>query len=459
MDSEDRVVLSTTKKLALTLIALIAVTAAFGVAQTPPAAAAADAKPQKVAKDQAEADLINSIANDKDPAHQLQNLDKWSKDYPETAFAAERQNQYLVTYGLLKDYKNQSRIAATILKTDPNNEEALRAIIGGISQIKSPDASDFDTAEKAANYLIAHADGIYSDAHKPAATAAPAWQQFKATMVAAAKHAVPNMDIQRKDNAKAEADLTKLLQADPTDAVSSYMLAGVLFEQRQKNPEKQAPAIFEYARAGVYDGPNSLPAANRQQILAAATKTYKLYHGSDEGSDKLLPLAKTNALPPADFNIDSTADLQRKQAEAAAAADAADPVFATWKTIKAGLTGDGDAAFFEANVKDAELPPSGQKFKGKIVSMKPLISPKTLVMAYKDPAGDITLVLETQLRGKMDIGSELEFEGQASAYAKAPFMLTLKIGEGENKDKIIGWKPVAAPPGQKKAAPGVKKQP
>ena len=53
----------------------------------------------------------------------------------------------------------------------------------------------------------------------------------------------------------------------------------------------------------------------------------------------------------------------------------------------------------------------------------------------------------------------LEFEGQATAYTKAPFMLTLSIGEDENKTKIIGWKPVAAPPTSKKAAPSPKKQP
>ena len=126
----------------------------------------------------------------------------------------------------------------------------------------------------------------------------------------------------------------------------------------------------------------------------------------------MLALAKTNALPPADFNIKSTADLDEEEAGSGGeAADAADPVFAIWKTIKTGLTGDNDAAFFKDSVNDVEFPPDGKKFKGKIVSMKPLISPKTLVMAYKDPAGDITLVLESPLRGKMDIGSELEFEG------------------------------------------------
>lgn len=451
MDSEDRAVLSTTKKLALTLIASIAVTAAFAVAQAPPAA---PAKPQKVAKDQAEADLINSIAKDKDPAHQLQNLDKWTKDYPETAFAAERQQQYLLTYGLLKDCRGQSKVASGILKADPNNEEALRTIIGCIYSIKSPDASELDTAEKAATYLVANADAIYADSKKPGPMAAAAWQNLKPTMVMFARRTVPYIDLQRKDNDKAEADLVKLLQTDPTDAQSSLMLGQVLFGEREKKPEKQPPAIFEFARAGSYDGPNALPAANRQQSLTSATKMYGIYHGSSEGWDKVAALAKTNALPPADFNIKSTADLAKEKAEAEAAADAADPVFATWKTIKAGLTGDGDAAYFDMNVKDAELPPSGQKFKGKIVSMKPAIHPKTLVMAYKDPAGDITLLLDTPLRGKMDIGSELEFEGQATAYTKAPFMLTLKIDE--NKDKIIGWKPVAAPPARR---PMPKKQP
>lgn len=452
-------VLSTTKKLALTLIALIAVTAAFGVAQTPPAAAPADAKPQKVAKDQAEADLVGSIGKDTDPAHKLKLLDQWTHDYPDTAFAAERTLEYLYTYIALKDCKNQSRVASTILKTDSNDELSLRTIIGCIYQIKAPDGSDLDTAEKASSYLIANADAIYADAKKAANFSAQQWQALKPQMVAFAKRTIPYIDIQRKDDARAEADLVKLLQADPTDAQASLMLAQVLFGERTTKPEKQPPAIFEFARAGTYDGPNALPAANRQQSLTSATKMYGIYHGSNDGWDKVAELAKTNALPPADFNIKSTADLAKEKADADAAADAADPVFAVWKTIKTGLTGDGGAAFFEANVKDSELPPEGRKFKGKIVSMKPPISPKTLVMAYKDPAGDITLLLETPLRGKMDIGAELEFEGQASAYTAAPFMLTLKIGEDENKTKIIGWKPVAAPPTPKKSGTTPKKQP
>ncbi len=61
-------VLSKTWKLALTFVAAIALVSA----QDPPKPAA-DAKPQKVAKDQAEADLVNSIpkTNDPDAAHRF----------------------------------------------------------------------------------------------------------------------------------------------------------------------------------------------------------------------------------------------------------------------------------------------------------------------------------------------------------------------------------------------------
>lgn len=407
---------------------------AIGMAQTPPAAPAADAKPQKVAKDQAEADLINATLKDPDPAKRLKELDKWTHDYPETAFATERQQAYLVTYSQLSNCKEASRVARDILKTNPTHDLSLRVIVGCIYQIKPPDATELDSAEKAANYLIEHPTKAADNA-----MSAKDWDAF----ILLCKNTIPFIDIQRKDMAKAEADLNKLLQSDPSDSQASYTLAGVLFEQRTQKPTNQPPAIFEYARAGAYDGPEAVAEAVRKDSMTRATRYYKAYHGADEGFDKVLALAKTNALPPADFNIKSTADLEKERLEAEAAADAADPVFAIWKQIKAGLTGDGDAAYFDSTVKDVEFPPEGKKFKGKIVSMKPTISPKTLVMAYKDPAGDITLVLDTPLRGKMDIGSELEFEGQATAYTKAPFMLTLKIDE--NKDKIIGWKPVATP--------------
>ncbi len=442
-------VFSTTKKLALTLIAAMA----LGMAQDKPAD-----PPQKVAKDQDEANLINSIPKEPDAAKRVQILDKWTREYPETAFAPERTAEYLRAYSELKDCKGQNKIAADLLAKDPNSEPGLRIIIGCIYSIKGPSAAEFDQAEKAANTLLANADKIYSDANKPAATPADAWKQFKATMVIAAENTIPYIDLQRKDDGKAESDLKKLLQSDPSDAQASSMLATLLFGQRVAKPDNQPPAIFEYARVGVYEGPNALDAKSRAAFLSTAAKYYKAYHGSDEGWDKIVALAKANSLPPAGFTIKSTADLERERMEAEAAADAADPVFATWKQFKGGLTGDTDAAFWK-EVEGAGLPSTdgSKKFKGKLVLQKPALNPKTLVIAYKDPAGDITLQLETPLRGKMDPGAELEFFGTATAYTKSPFMVTLKIADP--KTDLVGWKslPIAPTPAKKTGAAATKK--
>jgi hypothetical protein len=107
-------------------------------------------------------------------------------------------------------------------------------------------------------------------------------------------------------------------------------------------------------------------------------------------------------------------------------------------------------------VKDAALPgknpTSGEemKFKGKLVSMTPLIRPKTLVVAVERPEGDVTLKFEMPLPGKMDVGTELEFTGTAKAYTKEPYMLTLEV----EKENLVGWKPVTPPraPANKKKA-------
>ena len=108
-------------------------------------------------------------------------------------------------------------------------------------------------------------------------------------------------------------------------------------------------------------------------------------------------------------------------------------------------------AFFTEHVKDFGLP----KFKGTLVSMKPAIRPKQLLIAVEKPSvADCTLNLDEGqvLAGKMEPGAEIEFEGTGTAYTKEPYMLTLTV----DKTKISGWKPVAAPPVPKKA--GVKKR-
>ena len=401
---------------------------------------------QKMAKDQAEADLINSIAKSTDPNAKIKLLDQWSKDYPQSDFAPNRQQEYLATYQALNRGRDVMNTAAQILKGDANDFQALRAILAAIYALNNgnPPAADLDTAEKTCNHMLTDSDAIFAADKMPPGMNAAQWAQVKPAMRVFAQRTLGFIYLARKDNPRAETELTKALQLDPTQAATSQMLAGAILAQNKTNPEKQPLALYQYARAVAYTGPNSLPAQARQQLQGFLTRAYTQYHGSSDGLDQVLAAAKNNAMPPADFKIASTADIEIAKAKAEEEAARANPMMALWTSIKKELTGDNGDAYFESSVKDTAPP----KFKGKLVSMTPAMRPKELVLAIENGSvPDATLKFEMPLPGKMDPGAELEFEGVPKAYAKSPYMLTFEV----EREKLTGWAGKNAP--ARKAAP------
>jgi len=123
------------------------------------------------------------------------------------------------------------------------------------------------------------------------------------------------------------------------------------------------------------------------------------------------------------------------------------------------LTADAGQQYFDTSVKGAALPGGANgvtKFKGTLISQKPALNPKELVLGISTPdTPEVTLKLETALRGKADPGTVIHFEGVASAFTKDPFMLTFDV---DSKDKIQGWPAQAAPPAKKRAVVRKKKQ-
>jgi hypothetical protein len=241
-----------------------------------------------------------------------------------------------------------------------------------------------------------------------------------------------------KDSPKAESELSKTLEMDPTNAVASQQLATVLLGQQKEHPDKTPMALFEYARVATYDGPNALPAAQRQQLDAFLTKAYTTYHGSAQGLDQLKAAAKANALPPADLHIKSIVEIEQEKAKAEEEFSKNNPMLAFWRQVKQGLTGDGSAAYAEAMIGSA-LPgnqvPDG-KFRGKLISATPETRPKELKLAIETPMiADVTLKLTEPLPGKMDPGGEIAFSGVAKEFSKDPFMVTFEV----EKEDISGW--------------------
>jgi len=421
---------------------------------------------QKNWKDRAEFDLFDSIQKDTNATTRLQNLEKWKSTYPQSEYADVRQKVYLITYQQLMKHREAFDTAVEILKADPNDQAALQEILGYIralmpqqanAPLSAQNKADLDIAEKTSEHVLNNIDTIYAPDKKPQGVTDAQWAQAKPAMKNFAQWNIGWIAMMEKDSPKAEAELTKTLQMDPTNAQASLQLATVLLGQQKEHPDKTPLALFEYARVASYDGPNSLPAPQRQQFDAFLTKAYNTYHGSTQGLDQLKATAKTNALPPGDMKIASVVEIEGEKAKAEEEKRKANPMLALWNDIKTQLTGENGPAYFESSVKDAGLPGGANgvmKFKGKLISATPEVRPKELKLAIEKPdVADVTLKLDEPLPGKMEPGGDIEFSGAAKAYTKEPFMLTFEV----DKDDISGWTGKGAAgagrAGGKKAAP------
>jgi hypothetical protein len=421
-------------------------------------------------KDRAEFDLYDSIVKDTNAQTRLQNLDKWKSTYAQSEYADVRLKAYLVTYQQLMKHREAIDMAAEILKADPNDIASLTEIVGYVltllpqqanAQLNAQNRADIELGDKTARYIVDNVDKIYAADKKPQGTSDEQWAAAKPTIRNFSQFTLARLAIAAKDTAKAETELGKTVQMDPTNAQAAYMLAGNLLAQQKTAPEKMPTALFYYARAASYDGQGALDAATRKQVDAFLTKAYTMYHGSAQGLNDVKTAAKANAAPPAGLEIKSTVKIAQEEEEKRQARNKENPMIGFWTEIKEGLTGDGSAQYWEA-MKDAALPAGHNgvnKFRGKIISMTPETAPKELTLSVNaGEMADVKIVLDEPLRGKMDLGSEIGFAGAAKEFSKEPFMVTFEAGP----DDIEGWTgkgpAPAAKPGVKKATPAAPKK-
>jgi tetratricopeptide (TPR) repeat protein len=352
--------------------------------------------------------------------------------------------------------------AKEILAADANNLQALTALSVFVFRFSpAPSADDMATAEKAAGQLVSGIETYFAADKKPAGATDAQWAQSKKEVLMYAQNALGWIPMIRKEYEKAEVELIKSLQVEPNNAQVTYWLAGVIVAQ--KKVEKLPSALFHFARAAYYEGPGALNPEGRKQIVPYFEKQYINYHGDKEGIEKVIEAGKASALPPADWKIKSIVDREKENEAAEEEAAKKFPDKALWKDIKTALMGDSGQSYFESSMKGAALPGGIEKagvkvtkFKGKLVSATPEMSPKELVLSISGDIGDVTLKLDAPLRGKMEPGGEIEFEGVASSFTKEPFMVIFDV----EKANVGGWAGVGGapvPPAPKKAAPAAKK--
>jgi len=389
---------------------------------------------QKNWKDRAEYDLYNSIIAATDPQKKLDLLNQWTTKYPNTDFKDQRATLYITTYAALNRPKDVISSAKDLLAINPTDFTGLYYIVLLAQQVGDTSAGALDDAEKAANGMLGQLDDKFAASKKPAGTSDEDWAKLRAQTEAMAHGVLGWVAMQRKDNAKAEQELTKSLQLNPASGQVSYQLGTVIISE--KDPAKYPFALFEFARAAAYDGPGALTPAGRKDVQTYFQKIYAGYHGSAEGADGVLTAAKAAALPPADFKIKSVEDIEKEKLAKEQELAKENPSLALWLNIRTALTGADGASYFASNMQGAQTP----AFTGKLISAEPETKPKTLVLAIADkdspnPKADCTVILDSPLPGKAEGDTIIEFQGIPDSYTANPFMVTFKA----DKASIKGW--------------------
>ena len=407
-------------------------------------------------KDRAEYDLVQAIQKEQTPAKKLELLNSWKEKYPTSAFVQMRNDLLIQTYAQAGQRDKVLTAGEEALQADPKDFTAMFLMALNVQLLTKPTPDQLASGEKAANGILANESAVFDPSRKPASTPDAAWAEGK-TQADVLGHATLGwIALQKKDDATAEKELTTVLQEAPgastakqwpvDSAQVSYWLGTAYAHDaiQQKKPELYPQALFQFARAASLDqSQGGLPAASRQPLDTYFVNAFNRYHGQDAPElAKLRDLAKANAFPPQGWTLDDINTVKSKNEEEFKKSN---PSLALWMTLKTALTDQNGQQYFDSNMKGAEVPGGAggaQTFKGKLISSKPALHPKQLVLAIADgTTPDATLDLDAALPGKADTGVELEFSGVPSSFTKEPFNVTFDV----EKKKLVGWPGKDAP--------------
>ena len=430
--------------LGMTMVALLGLTLCIQAQQTPAQQTPQAEGPKKNWKGQDEYDMYSAIVKETDGKKKLALLNAWKDKYPNTDFQAERLQLFVNTYQQLGDAKGMLQGLNDMLALNPKDVVPMYSMMLLMLSMGDTSPSALDQAEKVANSALANLD------QKPASVKDADWPKGKKEIEALAHKTLGWAAMLRKQPDAAEQEFKKSLDVNPNQGEVDYWMGSVLIAQRK--PEKMGPALYYIARAAAYEGEGAAPAPIKQTADAYLGKAYTQYHGDDpQGLQALKATAKAAPFPKPDFKIET-----KEEREVAAAAQkeqelrAKNPTLPLWVKIKEALT-SADGSYWET--MKGSLVPGGaegvKKLKGTVISARPSIRPKELVVAIDGKTPDVTLKLDAPLSGKVAEGSDIEFEGVPTALSKNPFMVTFEV---EKANVVAKVEPARAPVSKKSGA-------
>lgn len=376
-------------------------------------------------KDRAEYDLYNSIVKEQDNNKKLQLLDQWTEKYPDSKLKEARLLLYTQTYQALQQAQKMYDSALDLLEVNPKNIQGLYYITSLTTTMGKTDSEFLANGEKYAKAL----QGALATLEKPANLSEADFKKQKDGLEVVSHTALGWVAMNRKNNAEAERHFKDVLELNPRNGQVSYWLGTVMIAQR--DPAKQIPAFYHFARAASLTGEGAMPEAGRKQVDSYLKKIYATYHGDESGLDQLLAMAQKSAFPPSDLVIKSKEQIEFEKEEQLKREN---PKLALWLSVKEQLTGDGGMDFFNSRVKNTAMP----GLRGYLIAQSPEERPKTLVLGLSDRSTrEVTLELDTAYRYPAPRGTVIDFQCVPQRFTQQPFNLGFDCAQ----DKVNGWPP------------------
>jgi hypothetical protein len=168
------------------------------------------APPRRNPRGQEEIAIYNEVIQDvrnNNPAKAIQDLDTWSKSFPQSDLQNDRLYLYMQSYSRVKPPQPAkvvecgAQLMSKDLKATLSDPESILVVLYlmtvNVGNIPSPTRELLALGNRAARELLAYAPEFFAPARKPANTSDADWGKLRTEMEAVAKQALATMAMRR----------------------------------------------------------------------------------------------------------------------------------------------------------------------------------------------------------------------------------------------------------------------
>ncbi len=409
-------------------------------AQQPAPSTAAPAQPKKVIQNPDEYNAYIAAINTADATKKAQMMESFLQTYPNTVMKEEGLEVLLKAYQQANNTAQIKSTAQRLLDMSPNNLTAL-ALLSYLARAQAQAGGAGATASlQEAGQLGARGLQALDHATKPEGYSDEQWNTMKGSFRVIFLGSVGHAALQAKDYATAQQNLKEVVSLQPTDVNSIYLLARAYLEPKPPAME----GLFWIAKA----------AGSAPQLLPYAKNQYARYHGSEQGFEELMALAKSSLTIPEGFTVKPAPSPAE---QAAAMLNHAKPdklSFAEWQFILTnGSKESSDQVWSAIKGKQVQL---------IAVVIEPGTSSLKLAGSVDDIEAkkpDLTLILREPLAAARipKAGTEVTIQGAPSEYSATPESFNMVFTEGEVLKGLAEATPAPAP-ARKPSAGGARRK-